>query len=220
MASYRAGDYKKSLRTWDEPTRTFTIDTADNTTSLGTETFYILMTTRGNKKVYYPVETLIVCGKEKMYHPTDPVILILQQNSTWPKTNHTVQGFISDMPRLCNITTFTIEQVIDENNNTLLKSYWNDYFAIDNYGNFTFKKTDVVYNHMIVHVSANTALIKSETVWTLNVSVVPFFSVNTNAPPHFYNVKKLELETQTLFINYNYIDSPYKLPQLIDLQGN
>ena len=110
--------------------------------------------------------------------------------------------------------------MIDENNNTLLKSYWNDYFAIDNYGNFTFKKTDVVYNHMIVHVSANTALIKSETVWTLNVSVVPFFSVNTNAPPHFYNVKKLELETQTLFINYNYIDSPYKLPQLIDLQGN
>lgn len=52
MASKRAdhyGDYKKSLRTWDESTRTFTIDTADNTTQLGTETFYILMTTRGNK---------------------------------------------------------------------------------------------------------------------------------------------------------------------------
>lgn len=54
--------YKKSLRSWTESSRTFTIDTADNTTRLGTETFYIKALTRGNIPAYYPVETTLVCG--------------------------------------------------------------------------------------------------------------------------------------------------------------
>ena len=82
--------YKKSLRTWTEPTRTFTIDTADNTTKLGSEVFYVKALTRGNIAAYYPVNTTIICGKELMYTPTEPVVIVHQQNATWPRTNHTI----------------------------------------------------------------------------------------------------------------------------------
>ena len=112
------------------------------------------------------------------------------------------------MPYNCNITKFTIESVINENNETLLPIYWGKYFSIDSYGNFSFLKTDEVYNHLIVNISAETALIKSNTVWTLNVSIVPYFSVNTNAPPIFYgdDVKGFKLPDAIVYINHNYYD--------------
>ena len=126
------------------------------------------------------------------------------------------------MPYNCNITKFTIESVTDEKNVTLLPSTWTPYFSIDSQGNFTFLKTDVVYNHMIVNISAETALIKSDIVWTLNVSVVPFFSVNTNSPPTFHgdDVKGFKLPDAIVYINHNYYDQPYKLPPTVDFQGD
>lgn len=122
------------------------------------------------------------------------------------------------MPYNCNITKFTIESVTDEKNVTLLPTYWANYFSIDSHGNFTFLKTDEVYNHMIVNISAETALIKSDTVWTLNVSVVPFFSVNTNSAPVFFgnDIKNFKLPDVNVYINHNYYDQPFVLPPIID----
>lgn len=126
------------------------------------------------------------------------------------------------MPYNCNVTKFTIESVTNEKNVTLLPAYWDDYFSIDSHGNFTFLKTDKVYNHMIVNISAETDLIKSDTVWTLNVSVVPFFSVNTNQPPIFYSdgVKNFKLPDAIVYINHSYYDQPYVLPPMLDFEGN
>jgi hypothetical protein len=64
-----AATYKKLLRTWDETSRTFLIDTADDTTQVGTETFYIVITTRGNRKFYYQVKTTVECGNEIITYP-------------------------------------------------------------------------------------------------------------------------------------------------------
>ena len=75
---------------------------------------------------------------------------------------------------------------------------------------------------MIVNISAETALIKSDTVWTLNVSVVPFFSVNTNSPPLFFGdtIKNFRLPDAKVYINHNYYDQPYVLPPTIDFQDD
>jgi hypothetical protein len=50
-----AAEYKKLLRAWDPATRTLEFDTADETSKLGSETFHILIKTRGNRNFYYPV---------------------------------------------------------------------------------------------------------------------------------------------------------------------
>lgn len=49
----------------------FTIDTADNTTREGDDTFYVRIRTRGMRIFYYPVKSTLVCGKEKVYYPGD-----------------------------------------------------------------------------------------------------------------------------------------------------
>ena len=58
--------YHKSLRSWDESKRSFLIDTADRTAKLTTETFYVKVTSRGNRSAYYPVESVVLCGRETL----------------------------------------------------------------------------------------------------------------------------------------------------------
>ena len=58
--------YHKSLRSWDESKRSFLIDTADRTAKLTTETFYVKVTSRGNRSAYYPVESTLLCGRETL----------------------------------------------------------------------------------------------------------------------------------------------------------
>lgn len=62
--------YYQLLREWDETKREFLVDTADDTTKLTTETFYIEIRTRGNRKRFYEVTTKIICGNEKIIYPT------------------------------------------------------------------------------------------------------------------------------------------------------
>jgi hypothetical protein len=61
------------LRTWDESTRTFLIDTAETTTFLGTETLYIKVTTKGSRFFYKEITTIIQCGNEVVNAPSAPV---------------------------------------------------------------------------------------------------------------------------------------------------
>ena len=60
------------FRTWDCNTRTYLIDTADNTTLLTTQVVYIMVKSRGNVEQFYPVRVTVTCGNEIIYHPLLP----------------------------------------------------------------------------------------------------------------------------------------------------
>jgi len=117
------------------------------------------------------------------------------------------------MPQLCNITKFTIEEIIDEFGISRLKETYSNTkwpkFQISNTGNFTVLNSTRVFNHYMVYISAETALIKSKTTHTLNVTVTPFFSTNTNSPPVFREVRGFNLPDQVVYIDHDYSKTPF-----------
>mmetsp|Transcript_36172 Transcript_36172/g.55553 ORF Transcript_36172/g.55553 Transcript_36172/m.55553 type:complete len:124 (-) Transcript_36172:2984-3355(-) len=121
------------------------------------------------------------------------MIFTVAQNASWDALSYTTVGFYSDMPHNCNITKFTLEKVVDEFDRNVSSEMIGTKFQTSNTGNFTLLDASEIFNHFIVYISAETALIKSSTVHTLNVTVVPFFSTNTNSPPVFDNVTSFNL---------------------------
>lgn len=123
-----------------------------------------------------------------------------------------MQGFYSDMPFNCNITSYKIDAVIDEKGHNWTTRNWTDLFTIDNDGNFTILNTTTCYNHLMVYITASTNLVTTHSVYTLNVTIYPFFSTNTNTAPIFRRVSGLKLPPKVLYIDHNYFDSNYTLP--------
>jgi hypothetical protein len=74
--------------TWDESTRTFLIDTAEETSKLGEETFYIKITTRGGREFYKEVKTTLTCGNEVITEPSAPIVLTVRKGDAAPNTQH------------------------------------------------------------------------------------------------------------------------------------
>jgi len=66
------------LRTYDESTRTYTIDTADDTSKLGTETFYVEVLTYGGVAVYKQNTITLECGDETVSKPTNAVSFTIE----------------------------------------------------------------------------------------------------------------------------------------------
>lgn len=97
------GQYKKQLREWNPAKREFLIDTADDTTKVGTETFYVQIRTRGNSLRYYEVKTSLICGKETLTVPDKPYNFVVEQNKTAEEAVYQISNFQSDMPINCGI---------------------------------------------------------------------------------------------------------------------
>jgi len=172
--------------------------------------------TRGNRFYYYPIETTIVCGNETIYTPPAVKIFTVQQNTTYEFLSYTVKGFWSDCPRLCNITKFTLEKVVDQDNRNVSKETIGIKFQVNNIGNFTLLDPTEIFNHYIIYMSAESDTVKSPIVHALNVTVVPFYSTNTNAAPVFSGVDRFEFPEQILYIDHNYYETPFVLPPIID----
>ena len=139
------------------------------------------------------------------------------QNATAEETSYSLSGFYSDMPHTCNITKWTIESVKDEDGAEV--SGWDDFFAIDDIGNFTVT-TDTVINSYMVYVSVATANVQSAAVHAVNVTVAEYIEVNPNIAPAFEGISGKRLGPVRLFTDSNYHDSEFKLPAIADPDGD
>jgi hypothetical protein len=74
-----ASVYKKLLRSFDDQTRTFLIDTADDTSKLGTETFWIEIKTRGKRSSFMQVQSTVECGDEVISFPSSPTTFVTRE---------------------------------------------------------------------------------------------------------------------------------------------
>lgn len=195
--------YYKLLRRWDPRKLHMQFDTADNTSRVGTETFYMQIKTRGQRTYYYRVTSTLMCGNETVYTPEKLQVFTVEQNATTPNTNLTIKGFWSDIPRLCGIKNYRIVGVADENQDRWKR--WDKTFKIDNKGMFTILDTTEPMNHMMIYIQAiSRGNIKTRPIHALNVSITPSFSVNTNFAPVFQGVAGNSLPIITLYIGENY----------------
>jgi hypothetical protein len=152
--------------TWDAINRIFNIDTADDTakTSYGTntaqatalsfstatqfhplgtngpESFWIEIKTRGMRTFYKKVETILICGNEVLAEPSSPIIMTVKFGDSGATTEHQFTTYTSDIPRLCGIISYKIEDVKDKTGNALssaLKTEALGLIAITDAGKFT-----------------------------------------------------------------------------------
>ena len=78
------------------------------------------------------------------------------------------------MPRNCDVISYKIEKVIDEDGLERSESYWKSRFSIDNKGVFEVLNTTGLINHMRFYISASTSVEKTPlNIHPLNVSITP-----------------------------------------------